>query len=205
VGVKRLIIYALLAQLIALPIIAIEARDIFSPADPSCLSVPALGNNAPKVLMTGSPAPILVNQVAEKLLRQKSRETIPSTYEHYIKQVATSHGVSPALVKAVIQAESSFRPQAVSKKGAIGLMQLMPKTAGQASVRHLFNPHYNIKAGVRYLKKMLNTFDGDEILALAAYNTGPRKVKRYGGVPPFRETRVFVRRVMSYYRSFQDS
>jgi len=199
--VKRLIIFVLLAHLLALPVIILEARNALKPAGPSALSQPLLTGRAFETA-SNKPPMVIVDQVAQKLLQQKIRETKPSTYDRCIRQVALRHGIPPALVKAVIQAESSFRPQVVSDKGAIGLMQLMPKSAEQAGARYLFIPHYNIQAGVEYLKKMLAAFDGNEVLAVAAYNTGPRKVKRYGGVPPFKETRIYVKRVLSYYRSF---
>jgi len=201
-SVKRLIICALLAQIVALPIIALEARHMFMPRETKPAIVSTSAYKVPETVGLGQNSPTTVKLVAQKLSRQKSKETSPSTYERYINKTAMNHGVSPALVKAVIQAESDFRPQAISQKGAIGLMQVMPSTAETVSARHLFNPRYNIQVGVRYLKQLLKTFDGDEKLAVAAYNSGPRKVKKYGGVPPYKETRVYVKRVLSYYRSF---
>lgn len=125
----------------------------------------------------------------------------PQEYEHLIQASAAKYGVSPALVKAVIQAESGYNPNAVSRAGASGLMQLMPGTAKQLKVTDAFNPQQNVDGGVRYLKFLLDTFRGDVTLALAAYNAGLGKVAKYGGVPPYEETRTYVSRVLSYMRS----
>ena len=101
--------------------------------------------------------------------------------------------VNVDLVRALIQAESAFNPRAVSPKGALGLMQLMPATAAEFGVTDAFNPAQNIRAGVRYLKQLLDTYEGRVELALAAYNAGPGAVKKYGGkVPPYRETQNYV-------------
>ena len=104
--------------------------------------------------------------------------------------------VSVDLVRALIQAESAFNPRAVSPKGALGLMQLMPATAAELGVTDAFNPAQNVPAGVKYLKQLLDTYDGRVELALAAYNAGPGAVKKYGGkVPPYRETQDYVARI----------
>lgn len=121
----------------------------------------------------------------------------PQEYEHLIKTSAAKYGVSPALVRAVIQAESGYNPNAVSRAGASGLMQLMPGTAKSLNVSNTFDPQQNVDGGVRYLKFLLDTFKGDVSLALAAYNAGLSKVARYGGIPPYQETRTYVNRVLS--------
>lgn len=125
----------------------------------------------------------------------------PQEYEQLIQSSAAKYGVSAALIKAVIQAESGYNPNAVSRTGASGLMQLMPGTAKQLKVADSFNPKQNVDGGVRYLKFLLDTFKGDVTLALAAYNAGLGKVAKYGGVPPYEETRTYVSRVLSYMRS----
>jgi hypothetical protein len=125
----------------------------------------------------------------------------PQEYEQLIQSSAAKYGVSAALIKAVIQAESGYNPNAVSRTGASGLMQLMPGTAKQLKVADSFNPQQNVDGGVRYLKFLLDTFKGDVTLALAAYNAGLHKVAKYGGVPPYEETRTYVSRVLSYMRS----
>ena len=116
-------------------------------------------------------------------------------YDGLIEQNATEHGVSPHLVRAVIQQESGFNPRAVSHKGAMGLMQLMPATATELGVLDPFDPSENIRAGVKYLKGLLTKFAENVPLALAAYNAGPTAVEKYGAVPPYRETRDYVSRI----------
>ena len=117
-------------------------------------------------------------------------------FEPLIRQHATQHGLQPDLVRAVIQVESAFNPRAVSPKGAMGLMQLMPATAAMFGVIDPFNPAENIRAGVSYLRQLLERYDHNEQLALAAYNAGPTAVERYGNkIPPYRETQRYVHRV----------
>ncbi len=122
-------------------------------------------------------------------------------YDGLILLTALEHGVSPALVKAVIAAESLFDTDAVSRKGAQGLMQLMPTTALALGVEDPFSADQNVRGGVRYLRKMLDRY-GDMGRALAAYNAGPSAVDRYRGIPPYPETRAYVKRVMTYYRHY---
>lgn len=110
---------------------------------------------------------------------------------------AETHAINPALVRAVIQAESAWNTRAVSPKGALGLMQLMPETATELGVVDPFDPAQNIRAGVRYLKWLLDRYDGNAELALAAYNAGPGAVDKYGKVPPYRETQAYVRKIVS--------
>jgi hypothetical protein len=111
---------------------------------------------------------------------------------------AETHAINPALVRAVIQAESAWNTRAISSKGALGLMQLMPQTASELGVVDPFDPAQNIKAGVRYLKRLLDRYDGNAELALAAYNAGPGAVDKYGRtIPPYRETRAYVRKIVS--------
>jgi soluble lytic murein transglycosylase-like protein len=123
------------------------------------------------------------------------------TFDGLIMLTAREHQVQPALVKAVIAAESNFDPDAVSHKGAQGLMQLMPTTARALGVEKPFHPTDNVRGGTRYLRLMLDRY-GDMERALAAYNAGPDAVDRYGGIPPFRETRDYVKRVLTYYRYY---
>ncbi len=131
-----------------------------------------------------------------------SSGTVATAFEPAIQAAATRHGVDPALLKAVIHAESSFNPRAVSRCGAQGLMQLMPGTARALGVTNSFDPAQNIDGGARYLKSLLTRF-GDVPRAVAAYNAGPRAVERYGGVPPFTETRNYVARVQGFLRRYQ--
>jgi soluble lytic murein transglycosylase-like protein len=112
-----------------------------------------------------------------------------------IRDAAKKNGVDEALVSSVIAAESNFNPRAVSRKQARGLMQLMPQTAARFSVSNAFDPTQNVDAGSRYLRELLERYNGDLGLTLAAYNAGPKSVEQYGGVPPFAETHAYVRRV----------
>jgi soluble lytic murein transglycosylase-like protein len=120
-------------------------------------------------------------------------------YAELIDSIAAEQGVDPALVRAIIRAESNFERRAVSRKGAQGLMQLMPGTAGRYSVSNAFDPAENIRGGVRYLKFLQDAFPGRTHLAVAAYNAGENAVLRYGGIPPFAETRQYVARVFRFY------
>jgi len=124
-------------------------------------------------------------------------------YDKIIRQAARKHGIDSSLIKAVIRAESDFDKHAVSSKGAQGLMQLMPETAKELEVGDSFDPKENIHAGVRYLKRQLKNFQNDVSLALAAYNAGENAVRRYGHrIPPYKETRTFVDRVLRYWDEF---
>jgi soluble lytic murein transglycosylase-like protein len=113
-----------------------------------------------------------------------------------------SHGVEPGLVKAVVHAESNFDRRAVSRKGAQGLMQLMPGTARSLGVDDPFDAWQNIYGGTRYLGALIDRYDGNLKLALAAYNAGAKAVTRHGGIPPYRETQGYVRRVLNLYRRY---
>ncbi len=119
--------------------------------------------------------------------------------EAHIRATAARHGVPARLVAAIIEAESDFDPRAVSRKGARGLMQLMPATASSLDVHDAFDPYANIDAGVRHLRRLIDRFEGDLPLAIAAYNAGENAVVAYHGVPPFRETRRYVARVLRRY------
>ncbi len=134
-----------------------------------------------------------------------ARTVNPAEYEQLIKNCANKYGVNSSLIKAVIHAESGYNPNALSSKGASGLMQLMPSTAKSLKVADRFNPRDNVEGGVKYLRFLLDTFHGDISLALAAYNAGLSKVAKYGGIPPYNETRTYVNRVLSYMQSYQSS
>lgn len=122
--------------------------------------------------------------------------------EPLINSAARAHKLKPELVHAVVRAESAYQARAVSSKGARGLMQLMPATAKQLGVRDAFDPRQNLQGGSKYLSKLLQIFDNDMRLALAAYNAGENAVARYGNeIPPFPETQQYVRKVLKFYQS----
>ena len=130
------------------------------------------------------------------------------SYLDLIHQHANFYGLEEALVKAVIKVESDYQPQIVSKKGAQGLMQLIPDTAKDLKVKNPFDPSENIRGGSEYLRRMLDLFNNDIELALAAYNSGPSTVKQYGGIPPYNETRNYIKKVkhyLDYYRRSEDT
>lgn len=127
----------------------------------------------------------------------------PADYESHIRAAASRYEVDPLLVKAVIKAESNFNCFAVSDKGAMGLMQLMPETVEDLKVRDPFDPAENIYGGTCYLRKLLDLFDGDLQLVLAAYNAGPNRVKEIGRVPRIAETKQYIKNVLANYKRYQ--
>ncbi|MDR1043606.1 MAG: lytic transglycosylase domain-containing protein [Candidatus Adiutrix sp.] len=219
--------FAALSLGLALPLVLKEHHlslaDILAPPDLAGqirrLSFQAAASPAPVRLAAVSPRSLPSGNCAElapnlELLDEISGRSRPglswgpslATYEDMIAATARQHQVSPLLVKAVIQAESGFNPRAISHRGAVGLMQVMPSTARSMGVNDYADPQKNIQAGVKYLKILLEQFNDDERLAVAAYNCGPEVLKRFGNqVPPYRETQNFVERVMNYYNQHLES
>lgn len=142
-------------------------------------------------------------QAAVTVQEQDTEEfyDLPPYHEH-IMEAAQNYDVDPALIRAIIQAESGYNPRAVSRRGAQGLMQLMPRTAKSLGIEDSFDPALNIDGGVRYFRQLLDRFGGDEALALAAYNAGSRFVHKYKGVPPFRATKIYIKKVFKYRDQF---
>ena len=126
------------------------------------------------------------------------------SFEPFIHKAADEFKIDPALIKAVIMAESRYNPKAISKRGARGLMQLMPATAKSLGVADSFDPEDNIYGGSLYLKTLIDKFDGNIKLALAAYNAGSRSVKKYGGVPPFKQTKLYIHKVFKYHQLYKE-
>lgn len=141
--------------------------------------------------------------ISESKPQPQSKKNVPNTadYHQIVHSKSAKYNVEPSLVKAVIKTESNWDAAVVSQKGAMGLMQLMPSTANDMDVRNPFNPEENIEGGIRYLRYLLNKFDGDITLALAAYNAGPKTVEKFGSIPPISETQQYVKQVLSIYKN----
>lgn len=137
-------------------------------------------------------------------VQQASTHQVTVAIDKAIFDAAALYGVDPALIAAIIQVESSFNPYVISPKGAMGLMQLMPATARSLGVWSPLNPVQNIHGGTKYVRCLIDQFRGNLYLVLAAYNAGPGAVQKYGWVPPYRETRAYIPRVLRYYRHFSD-
>lgn len=135
----------------------------------------------------------------DKISFKNSRENI----ENLIEKYAQKNNLDPDFIKAVVKQESGFNPDAKSKCGAMGLMQLMPQTAKGLGVADAFDPEQNIEGGVKYLKSMLNRFNNDPKLALAAYNAGPAAVQKYGDIPPYKETQNYVKNILASYEAIK--
>jgi soluble lytic murein transglycosylase-like protein len=138
---------------------------------------------------------------AQSPLTGSGSQPVSGDFSSLINQAAQKYNVNPALVQAVVKAESNFNPNAVSSAGALGLMQLMPATANGLGVDNPLDPAQNIDGGVRYISQLLKHYDGDVRLAVAAYNAGPGAVDRYNGIPPYQETQTYVNRVLGYFNS----
>jgi soluble lytic murein transglycosylase-like protein len=154
---------------------------------------------APAEVASLVPAPNVLAVAYDLRYHPLRKPFFGTPYDSVIDAEAKRYDVDAAFVSALIRAESNYEPRAVSRKGARGLMQLMPATARRLDVRKPFDPVSNVRGGVRYLRELLDRFDGKPDLVLAAYNAGENAVESYGGVPPFRETVGYVKRILSWW------
>ena len=183
--------YGLISCCFILLISTTVYADIFKYVDDNgvlCYTDAPLNKKASRVIKN---APAQENQVTENNYKKD--------YHSIIHDKATVYDIDPSLIKAVIETESNWNSRAISKKGAMGLMQLMPATASELDVNNPFDPEENIEGGTKYLKYLIGRFKGDLTLALAAYNAGPKAVEKFGIVPPITETRQYVSKVLSKY------
>lgn len=164
------------------------------------VSLVSINNGAKDDQIINNTRDILQNTDFRSIFRHKKEHL----FHPIILEEADRHEIDPALVKAIIMAESGYNPNAISEKGAKGLMQLMPSTAQALGVEDVFNPQQNISGGVRYFKKLVNRFDGDIKLALAAYNAGSKKVRHYQGIPPYKSTHYYIEKVFKYYKLYKN-
>jgi len=197
---------------LGLGLASVARADIYRYRAPSGATIftNAPAERAPRLFMKERPLPPGPHMLAPaprrglmSLLDQPLPLATPTAYDVLIRQVADRYGVEYALVKAIIKAESDFDRLAVSSKGALGLMQLMPATAMQHQVEHVFLPRDNIEGGCRHLRMLLDRYGGNLPLAVAAYNAGTRRVEDAGGVPPIPETQEYIARVLRYRLAYK--
>lgn len=178
----------------------ISSRDTPRPPPPS----PALPlAPAAMAAMAQPPAPAASAETRARYLATARDPARYARFDEHIREAAGLYQLPEALIRAVIRQESDFNPFSVSSSGALGLMQLLPSTAASMTVQDPFDPRQNILGGARYLRVLANTFNGDLILTLAAYNAGSGAVIRYGTVPPYEETQHYVRQVIRYYYQYR--
>jgi len=183
--------------IIALPLILVFAYA------PLCLAdFYAYTDSSGRMHISNAPKSASYVMIMRETREKKAVTADKASIERIIAVKSEKYGVDPALVKALIKAESDFKNTAVSEDGARGLMQLMPATAREMGVADSSDPAQNIDGGVRYLSRLLTMFGSDTGLALAAYNAGENAVIRYGAIPPFSETKDYVKKVLRYYNDY---
>lgn len=212
-------IQALTVALLAFAVMVYLTTVISSPppsggVSPAAPSMPAGQNiNAPGVApLSGAPSsktsdhPQIRWQTPPDLLPEMAPfhgKNGDHAYDHLILKAARDYGIDPAVIKAVVMAESGFNPRAISHAGAQGLMQLMPRTARALEIENALDPRANILGGTRYLKRLYQRFDGNLELALAAYNAGSRNVRKHNGIPPFKATQRYIAKVKIYHQYYR--
>lgn len=176
----------------------------------ACVVVVLTANSTPAVLAADVQIQVNLTNVTTNervtAVRRKAQYhsgVIDLELEQAVSRASRQYRIQPALLLAVMKAESSFNPTVVSKEGAVGLMQLIPETAIRHGVRYLYDTNENVTGGAKHLRYLLDRFHGNIRLALAAYNAGEHKVDRYGQIPPYKETQDYVKKVLVYYRSYK--
>lgn len=195
----RLALTLAAVTLLALPARAEEDRKLRQWVDANGVTHLTLAGPSPKARKKAASLSV---QVRSSSKVTKVHET--SEWDLHIAEASKLYQIPQELIRAVIVAESNFNPKAVSHAGARGLMQLMPATAKEVFVEDEFDPVQNIFGGTRYLRLMANEFGGDLVRTIAAYNAGPNAVKKHGGIPPFKETQTYVRRVLQFYKVYKE-
>jgi Transglycosylase SLT domain len=188
--------FALLTELMAQPDASINGRTN-GQAEVGANGSQPLSLSTRNVHQQGGYVPYLSPHPGTSSQAGRNKVDAPNEFDTLIQKTAAQYNIDPVLVKAVVRQESGFNPSATSRVGAAGLMQLMPATAREFGVVNVYDPQQNLDGGVRYLKSMIERYHGDVTLALAAYNAGPGNVDRYGGVPPFSETQLYVKNVLA--------
>ncbi len=201
----RLILLQMLALLVMLPVEALQAASayyVYQLPDGSRLMTDRRQRNPDYKLIKSSRK---VDKLGKVVAAGRTNPTVNYfRFEDIIQTAADRHQVDPALVKAVIRTESYFNPNATSRVGASGLMQLMPKTASLYGVTDLYSPRQNIDAGVRHLKYLIQRYRNKLTLAIAAYNAGEEAVEKYQGIPPYKETQNYVRKVLRFHEIYSN-